>query len=80
MSYAETKIRGAIESSIRHGKVTRLDDVTVDTFEFVELAAALERLADDWVDAGDVRDYWGVDEDGDGWRVHLPVRLAGGAQ
>lgn len=37
-----------------------------------ELAEALSRECDDGADASDtVTEYWGVDIDGNGWRVHL---------
>lgn len=36
--------------------------------------AAQNRLVvvcEDWVDAGNVREFWGTDDEGDSWRIHL---------
>ena len=36
-----------------------------------DLAAELELECDDSADTPDVSEYWGTDEDGEEWRVHL---------
>ena len=36
-----------------------------------ELAASLRALSDDSVETASVLEYWGTDDDGNAWRVHL---------
>ena len=38
-----------------------------------ETAAELASLAEDSVENGAVIEYWGTDDDGDEWRVHLDI-------
>ena len=38
-----------------------------------ETAAELDALAEDSVENGDVIEYWGADDDGAEWRVHLDI-------
>ena len=65
----------AIEDSIRESRIVHIEDVQLDTQNFVRLADELSSRADDWTeyptDGGLVREYWGTDDDGDNWRIHL---------
>lgn len=80
MTAATTTVDRAIEDSIREDRTVVLT-ATVDTQEWVDLVTDLASRADDWVETdnlgtdpvgtGKVREYWGVDEDGDAWRVHV---------
>lgn len=36
-----------------------------------DLAADLRAVCEDYIDSGSVVEYWGADEDGHAWRVHL---------
>lgn len=73
------RIQSAINTSIREGRTVILWE-TVDTQEWVNLVNGLAEVAEDWTetDAGGsteqnirVREYWGTDENGDEWRVHV---------
>ena len=77
------QIQQAIEDSIRGNEIVILR-ARADTSEFVSLANGLSEACDDYtrITAGDnrldgdveeVREYWGADEDGDDWRIHLYV-------
>ena len=70
----QNTINAAIESSIRENQIVTLTD-TLDCESWVCIATGLSALCDDWteqqVEGVNMREYWGVDEDGDAWRVHL---------
>ena len=77
MSTAEaTTITQSIEVSIREDRIVHLE-ARIDTQEWVNLAAALGEACEDYAETQDadsgneVREYWGTDEDGDSWRIHL---------
>lgn len=75
-THADTRIQTAIEDSIRERRIVTLT-APIDTQEWVDLTTGLSERAADWTDANpsetapDRREYWGEDEDGDEWRVHL---------
>lgn len=65
------RVQQAIDDSIREDRIVTLR-ATVDTQEWVDLVTELGSRSDDWVDAGHgLREYWGSDDDGDLWRVHV---------
>lgn len=55
----------AIEASAQHGDITRCANTPANL-------EALLVECDDNVE-GDELEYWGVDDDGDSWRVHVAV-------
>ena len=62
MSKALALIKRSIShNEIAHGKYD------------AETAMELKSLSDDSVENGDVIEYWGTDDDGDEWRVHLDI-------
>jgi hypothetical protein len=71
MSHA---IQSAILTSIRENRTVTLTEC-IETTEWTALAESLGAECEDYVEhtiAGIViREYWGLDEDGDGWRIHL---------
>lgn len=73
---ATYNIQTAIEDSVREDRIVHLEART-DTQEWVDLVNGLAAKAEDWTetkdaDSGnDVREYWGKDEDGDEWRIHV---------
>lgn len=79
MSNAAHTVQTAIEDSIREGRTITL---TARRDTSVSLIAALKDACDDYVritagdnridgDVVEVREYWGTDDDGDDWRIHL---------
>ena len=83
MSEKAWAIEESINESIRTGSTVVLDGGRVDTAEWVDLVNGLADAADDWVERENmsafgeneaVREYWGVDDDGDEWRVHVNFR------
>lgn len=75
------QIEEAIEGSILENGVPILVR-RIDTQEWVDLVNGLADVAEDWVriTGGDsrlddeiveVREYWGTDDDGDEWRIHV---------
>ncbi len=75
MSNATHHVQSAIDESIRENCIVHLSAVE-NTQEWVDLAAALGAAATNWVDTHEgAREYWGGDDDGDEWRVHLDGRL-----
>jgi hypothetical protein len=71
MTTASVTIQTAIDDSIRENRIVSID-ATLDTQEWVDLANGLSLECDDWTESnGNVREYWGTDEDGDKWRIHL---------
>ncbi len=78
MSHAETEVQIAIEDSIRENRIVHLKAI-VDSQQWVDLAAALSAASEGHVETGsevgEVREYWGADDDGDEWRIHLDGRL-----
>jgi len=81
-TYADYTIQLAIKDSIREDLVIVLTE-RIDTQPWVDMVNGLDRLADDWVqitqddgrleanDALEIREYWGEDDDGDDWRIHV---------
>ena len=74
-TYIDTNIQLAIKDSIREDRAVILTE-RIDTQPWVDLVNGLADLADDWVqitqgDALEIREYWGEDDDGDDWRVHV---------
>jgi hypothetical protein len=69
---AESIVHRAIARSIESSAVDHIRNVrSVDTLDGV--ATELEILADDYVEIKVERraEYWGTDDDGAEWRVHL---------
>lgn len=68
------RIQTAIEDSIRENRIVTLE-ATVDTQEWVDLVSDLSVECEDWTenkaDGALIREYWGTDEDGDEWRIHV---------
>jgi hypothetical protein len=75
------QIQQAIQDSIRENR-TPVIEARIDTQEWVNLVNGLAQASDDWVriaggdsrineDVVEVREYWGVDSDGDDWRIHV---------
>jgi len=81
-TYIDTNIQNAINDSIREDRVVVLTE-RIDTQPWVDLVNGLADLADDWVQitqgdgsleangAVEIREYWGEDDDGDDWRIHV---------
>jgi hypothetical protein len=78
---ADVNIDRAIAESIRENKIVIIEE-RIDTQPWIDLVNGLANEADDWarITGGDnrvdsdiieVREYWGTDEDGDDWRVHV---------
>lgn len=66
-----TLVTRAIETSIRETRIVTIPrDVRMGD-NAQGIAADLAALCDDSVENGDVIEYWGTDDDGDEWRVHL---------
>lgn len=74
-------ITSAIADSIRCN-TTPVLSARIDTQEWVDLTNALADECDDYVritdgdnridgDIVEVREYWGADDDGDEWRIHV---------
>ncbi len=63
MTAAERAERAIYESIIRDRIVTIPDSAPAREY--------LAREADDWVANGPVIEYWGQDEEGNTWRVHI---------
>jgi hypothetical protein len=63
-----TTAQEAIENSISHNEISYCDD-TPENREY------LETESDDYVDAGEVVEYWKNDENSDNmeWRVHVKI-------
>lgn len=82
MNAMNTTIQRAIDQSIRQNEIVTLKGYTVDTAEWVDVVNGLADRAEDWVETNgstsepgnSVREYWGTDEDGDEWRVHVAYR------
>jgi hypothetical protein len=68
-------VQRAIEQSIRQNEIAKITGLRVDTQEWVDVVNDLAAESEDWVetsaDGATVREYWGKDEDGDDWRVHV---------
>ena len=81
-TYIDTNIQRAIEDSIREDRIVVLTE-RIFTQPWFGLVNGLEDLADDWVtiirgdgrleanDVVEIREYWGEDDDGDDWRIHV---------
>jgi hypothetical protein len=63
----------AINDSIRESRIVHLAVAQMDEPDYRRAMADLEHRAADWV-AADELEYWGQDEDGDEWRIHLERR------
>lgn len=73
-------IQSAIEDSIRTNSVSTIT-ARIDTQEWITLVNGLSAVAEDYVcitasdpassDLAEVRKFWGIDMDGDAWRVHV---------
>jgi len=61
-------VKDAIERSVSHNEIVHLSPDTGD-IEAICLALLVE--CDDNVEANGVAEYWGEDEDGEPWRVHV---------
>lgn len=73
-----------IEDSIREDRIVHVE--IREDVNGVDLLNTLAAHADDWVtaldrrhsdDGEELREYWGTDDDGDTWRIH--VKIAPGA-
>lgn len=53
-----------IQRSVSHNEIAHAEHSEY-------LAAHLLAECDDWVENGDITEYWGEHENGDEWRVHL---------
>ena len=60
------KAKELIKRSISH------DEIAHGKYD-AETAAELAALSDDSVENGAVIEYWGTDDDGAEWRVHLDI-------
>ena len=81
-TYIDTNIQNAINDSIREDRVVVLTE-RIDTQPWVDLVNGLADRAEDWVQithgnarleangAAEIREYWGEDDDGDDWRIHV---------
>jgi hypothetical protein len=74
-------IQSAIDESIRCDTIVIMEQ-RLDTQEWADLVNSLAAEAEDYVriTGGDnriegnvveVREYWGTDDDGDAWRIHV---------
>lgn len=59
------KSQQAIEESASRNRIVTIDDAAAEDIEVLKLAA------DDWVENGPVIEFWGRDDDGDNWRIHV---------
>jgi hypothetical protein len=62
----------AIDRSISHTEIVTID---YDSDAASDLSAA----SDDSVEANGLTEYWGTDDDGNEWRVHMRDEVRGGA-
>lgn len=58
-------IKNAIDQSILQNEIVYLDSATQDDMDTLLVEC------DDSVDNGPVAEFWGEDEDGNTWRVHV---------
>ena len=72
---AETEnVQRAICDSIRENRIVVLKS-RIDTENWLNLTNELSTLAQDWTARNDgVREYWGVDENNQEWRIHVVAR------
>lgn len=61
-----TVAASAIERSISHNEIVHIE-ANPASEEFLALSAA----SDDSVDTGGMIEFWGTDDDGNKWRVHV---------
>ena len=66
---ARQEVRQAIEDSIREDRIVHLAAAP-------EIIAALTATCEDYAEVDAVTEYWGADDNGNDWRVH--VRRAAG--
>lgn len=59
------KTHEAILESITQNRIVIIETATSDDVESLKLAS------DDWVENGSIIEFWGRDDDGDDWRVHV---------
>ena len=57
----------AINRSVNHNEIVRITSM----HHRDELRTALFDACDGTVDTGNEAEYWGTDDNGDSWRVHL---------
>jgi len=62
-------ITDAIEESVIRNRIVTIEDPTSVDIE------ALKNAADDWEKNGPIIEFWGKDEDGDDWRVHVATPI-----
>jgi hypothetical protein len=69
-----TNVADLINESIANNTIVTVgygDYRLLDETEQTELLAALSLESDDNVQGNDRMEYWGTDEDGNEWRVHV---------
>lgn len=69
-------VTNAIEQSKRYNQISHIDsrairDADVDV---AEICCDLSVACEDNVVNGTIREFWGTDEDGNEWRVHIEVQ------
>lgn len=65
-------VNNAINASIRENRIARITQAQI--FDCGSTQALIDYMlprCEDWVANGDVIEFWGTDDDGDEWRVHV---------
>ena len=61
-------VETAIEQSVRE---TRIVTLNPDARSYPDVALELDAQCDDYVEARGVLEFWGLDDAGQEWRVHV---------
>lgn len=68
-----TTAADAIARSISHTEIVTLsfDAERNEKIDAMHVKGDLLNASEDWVESGSVTEYWGKDDDGNEWRVHV---------
>jgi hypothetical protein len=73
MATQSKTVERAINTSIRENRIVTLPTVSI-AHEYDVVLTDLTCASDDRAEANDVIEFWGTDDDGDEWRVHIGRR------
>lgn len=70
-------VNAAIARSISHNEIVTIDHVRIAQADCSvdRVHDVLTQAADDHVENGDVVEYWGTDDNGHEWRVHVRLEV-----
>lgn len=66
-------VERAIHTSIRENRIVHLSREAIAN-EAEAVRVDLLAACDDWTEGNDEIEFWGSDDDGDEWRVHVQAR------